>query len=216
MQRAGGAPSSSPSTPSEPPIKRQRLSNGSVKSTHSSTPHHGAQQMPNALAGEEQKRTQVVNHEPADRGESRWYLSFKEPQAPSVDSPLRIVSAGYSMLDAAKDRSSEEEEESQASRQVKGRRSFGKFNRTLEVRSTDTSRRSCLLVCTETTGFQCLVLRLRIVFRRRRRRSRGRQRRSHRSQTHDCTVSQRRWRESSSRTQSQKEGREGRICSYGG
>ena len=166
MQRAGGAPSSSPSTPSEPPIKRQRLSNGSVKSTHSSTPHHGAQPLPNPPAGEEQKRTQVANNEAADRGESKWYLSFKEPQAPTVDSPIRIVSAGYSMLDAIKDRSSEDENELQASQQIKGRRSFGKFNRTIEVCSANTSRRSCLLVCTETADFQHVVLRLRIVSRR--------------------------------------------------
>ena len=137
MRRGAPSPTSSPSTPSEPPSKKQRLSNGSFASTPSSTPRSDAQAIEEALAAEEQRRTEAVEREAADRGETKWYLSFKEPQAPAQESPLRIVSAGYSTLDAAvhsTDRSSEEDVDLDVPQQVKGRRSFGRFNRSLEVR----------------------------------------------------------------------------------
>ena len=137
MRRGAASPDSSPSTPDERPSKKQRLSNGSYASTPSSTPRSDAQAVEEALAAEEQKRTEALEREAADRGETKWYLSFKEQQAPMAESPLRIVSAGYSTLDAAthpKDRSSEEDADLDVPQQVKGRWSFGKFNRSLEVR----------------------------------------------------------------------------------
>src|ERR1700761_3958345 len=101
MQRAAASPSSSPSTPPEPQSKRQRLSNGSYNTTPSSAPRTDAQAVEEALAEEERKRTAALEREAADRGESKWYLSFKEAPKQETLSPLRIVSAGYSTLDAA-------------------------------------------------------------------------------------------------------------------
>lgn len=136
MQRGAASPNSSPTTPSEPPSKKQRLSNGSYASTPSSTPRSDAQAIEEALAAEEQRRTEALEREAADRGETKWYLSFKEPQTPAQESPLRIVPAGYSTLDAAahsKERPSDDDVEIDVPLQAKGRRSFGKFNRSLEV-----------------------------------------------------------------------------------
>lgn len=106
MQRTGAAPS----TPSQPPAKKQRLSNGSAL---------GSPATPN-----EQDSS-------AQQGETKWYLSFKAPEAPVAQSPLRIVSAGYSSLDAT-GRAGEDEDEEPAPRAIPGRKSFGKFNRKIE------------------------------------------------------------------------------------
>jgi hypothetical protein len=135
MQRSAASPASSPSTPSEPPSKRQRLSNGSHVSILSSTPQSDVQAVEEALAAEEQRRTEALEREAADRGETKWYFSFKEQQTTVQESPLRIVSAGFSMLDATRptvDGFSEEDVDVDIST-AKGRRSFGKFNRSLEV-----------------------------------------------------------------------------------
>ncbi|KAK5166444.1 uncharacterized protein LTR77_007987 [Saxophila tyrrhenica] len=131
MQRSTGSPSS-PRTPDQPSGKRQRMSNGSYNSTPAST---DAQRVEEAIATEERKRAEIAEREAAGRGETKWYLSFKEPPvSQQSESPLRIVSAGYSALDAAgRERSSEDEgEEDSVRRQMQGRRSFGKFNRKLE------------------------------------------------------------------------------------
>ena len=135
MQRAVASPSS-PSTPAEPPSKKQRLSSGSYNSTSPSVSKTDVQAVQEALAAEEEKRTKALEREAAGRGESKWYLSFKEPQTPEIKSPLQFVTAGYSMLDAAsslKERSSEEDSTEAVRPTVPGRRSFGKFNRVVEV-----------------------------------------------------------------------------------
>lgn len=137
MQRGTGSPSSSPSTPKEPPSKKQRLSNGSYASTPASTPKSEAQAIEEALAAEVQRRAEALEREAADRGETKWYLSFTEQPKPVQESPLRIVSAGFSTLDSAQsalDKSSDEDSETHITPAAKGRRSFGRFNRSLEVR----------------------------------------------------------------------------------
>ena len=136
MQRAAASPSSGPSTPAEPPSKKQRMSDGSGISTPPSTSRSDAAAAKEAVAAEERQREEAFDREAADRGESKWYLSFKQPQKPASASPFRVVSAGYSTLDGSntKDKNSEDEAES-AEPQV-GRRSFGKFNKGLEVGTT--------------------------------------------------------------------------------
>ena len=154
MQRSAASPSSSPDTLPEPPSKRQRLSNGSFNSSPASTPRSDAQAVEEALAAEDQKRADALERESAARGESKWYLSFKEPPTTVVQSPLRIVSAGFSTLDAGdarKDILSEEDEEVTTVPQMKGRRSFGKFNRKIEVRKLPVWIDHAYWVHTETT-----------------------------------------------------------------
>ncbi|KAK5683286.1 hypothetical protein LTS10_004817 [Elasticomyces elasticus] len=134
MQRAAATPSS-PSSPAEPPSKKQRLSNGSRNSGSPSTPRTDAHAVQEALAAEERLRSEALDREAADRGETKWYLSVQQPDTPAQESPLRIVSAGYSMLDAAataKEQHSEDGEVEQTRPSIAGRRSFGRFNKTVE------------------------------------------------------------------------------------
>lgn len=142
MQRAAGAassPPSSPATPAPPSAKRQRMSNGSYQSSPASTPGSEAHAIREAVAAEEQKRIDALEREAADRGEVKWYLSFHEPSRANIQSPLRVVSAGFSTLDRADDakRSFDDEEDDDEAPQPKataqGRRSFGRFNRAVEV-----------------------------------------------------------------------------------
>ncbi|TKA81611.1 hypothetical protein B0A55_03554 [Friedmanniomyces simplex] len=135
MQRASASPSSAPSTPSEPPSKKQRMSNGSYSSASPSTPRTDAQAVQEALASAERKRSEALEREAADRGETKWYLSVKQPQTPAHESPVRIVSAGYSTLDStgtARERSSDEGETEPARPSIAGRRSFGNFRQTVK------------------------------------------------------------------------------------
>ena len=148
MQRAAASspsPSNTTSAPDTPPSsKRQKLSNGSHNSTPSSTPtpRSDAQAIEEALAAEEQKRNEALEREGARRGETKWYLSIQEPALPAVKpTALRVVSAGFAALDAesaVQPGLLSEDEDATGSRrpQMSGRRSFGKFNRKLEVRYT--------------------------------------------------------------------------------
>ncbi|KAK3714799.1 hypothetical protein LTR37_007534 [Vermiconidia calcicola] len=140
MQRGAASPSSAPSTPPEPPSKKQRLSNGSYQSTPASTPRTDAQVFEEAQAAEDTKRAAALEREAAARGDSKWYLSFKESvPTQSAQFPLQIVSVGYSTLDAsgAGKQGSSEGEDDRAAPQMQGRRSFGKFNRKLEKQQNE-------------------------------------------------------------------------------
>lgn len=136
MQRAAASPASSsaqPSTPAEPPSKRQRLSNGgSAASTPASTPR-------GLRTPGEEKQAAAVEAEARRKGESKWYLSLQTPPRPQgAGHGLKVVQAGYSMLDAPENGRQERVEggEDEGGRRpaVAGRRSFGKFNRVIEVR----------------------------------------------------------------------------------
>ncbi|EMC94002.1 hypothetical protein BAUCODRAFT_217573 [Baudoinia panamericana UAMH 10762] len=135
MQRsAGSPPSPAPTTPSEPPSKKQRLSYGSSASTPSRTPRSDAKLVREALEAEESKRAQALEREAADRGETKWYLSFKETRPSVSQSPLRVVPAGYAALDTAGvERSSNQLDDEVFTPSVSGRRSFGNFNNAAEV-----------------------------------------------------------------------------------
>jgi hypothetical protein len=83
-------------------------------------------------AREERIRQDVVEREGLAKGDTRWYLSVQPAAKPTVESPLRIVSAGYAALDAGrevKDESEEEEGEVRGS----GRMNFGNFSRKVVV-----------------------------------------------------------------------------------
>lgn len=137
MQRSAAAEAQSPRTPAaaEPAAKKQRLSNGSFNSTPASTPHADTKLPSNAPTPEDQRREEAFAREAEARGDSKWYLSFKEPQSPAANSPLRIVSAGYGALDSSRTagRSSSGDEGSSSPPHMSGRRSFGKFNKPVEV-----------------------------------------------------------------------------------
>ncbi len=131
------------------------MSNGSHLSTPASTPNSEAQRLEDALASEERKRVEAIEREGAGRGETKWYLSFQKPPVAQSESPLRIVSAGYSALDVVgKARSSEDDDEEAVRPQIQGRRSFGNYKSKAVVRSPQALTRSRLLVSTETAESQ--------------------------------------------------------------
>ncbi|KAL2354768.1 hypothetical protein BJ546DRAFT_1061061 [Cryomyces antarcticus] len=134
MQRAAASPGiASPSMPDGRPTKRQRMSNGSTPTTPSSD----LQAVQAAMAAEELKRTAALERAAADAGESKWVLSFQDPDDSIPKNALNVLSIGFSMLDSPgtynHHSSAEDEEDEQVRRpQVIGRRSFGKFNSALE------------------------------------------------------------------------------------
>ncbi|GAB7356833.1 hypothetical protein MBLNU459_g7709t1 [Dothideomycetes sp. NU459] len=143
MQRAAAssptasspAPSSHDS-PSQPPTKRQRLSTsaGSVTAAAAAAEEEEARAVRDALAAEDHKRAQAIDRAAADAGESKWVLSFHRDQPAAVQTPLRIVSAGYSTIDSAAGThpTPDHVDEERLRPSLAGRRSFGKFNRAIE------------------------------------------------------------------------------------
>lgn len=126
MQRgAATSPSSSPATPEERGGKRQRLSNGSYNASPASTPG-------GANNAEEQRRQEIAEREGVAKGDTKWYLSVQPASKPVAESPLRIVSAGYSTLDAPARRNSAAEDEPDdvsSNATAAGRMNFGNFRR---------------------------------------------------------------------------------------
>lgn len=145
----------------QPPSKRQRLSNGSPAAVPSSSVSGDGQNyddaMRAALAAEEALRVQADERRAKVRGESRWALSFMNPQYPTGpgddgeeqdDSnpmlPLQVVTAGYGDIDAftaskgeigndkdytSTSKRSNESKSMHDSNSSVGRRTFGKYKR---------------------------------------------------------------------------------------
>jgi hypothetical protein len=138
MQRAAA---SSPTTPppsmlNEPLPKRQK-NNSDSPSRPSFDVNALADQraIQAAVAEEEAKRQAALERAAAEAGDTRWILSF-EDQRPSEppNAALRVVQTGYANLDAPSNiKSVEEDTELEDKPVIVGRRSFGKFNRVLEV-----------------------------------------------------------------------------------
>lgn len=122
MQRGSAPGPPSPSTPVYPPAKKQRLSSGVAAVSSPSIADEAT--TPETLIGEG-----------GGPGETKWYLSFKHTQVPRLESPLRIVSAGFSTLDTTpndRDDASDPEDDESSRSLVLGRKSFGNFNKKTE------------------------------------------------------------------------------------
>lgn len=123
MQRAA-ASSNAPSPDSKtPPSKRQKIT------TPSSTPAplSDLEAVKGALKAEENRKLEALERLAADAGETKWVLSYVnggEGDGKGVRG-LQVLTTGYSEIDH-RDGSTGYGQE--------GRRSFGKFNRELEVR----------------------------------------------------------------------------------
>lgn len=137
MQRAAAASPSNPASPATPssdrPSKRQRLSTGSAASPATPNP-------PTPVDPDEARRQQAIDRAAADAGETKWVLSVQH-QPHTFDTPMRIVTAGYGTIDSAATASTikhaaqddmSEDEGAQVRPGIYGRRSFGKFNKTIE------------------------------------------------------------------------------------
>lgn len=136
MQRAAAA--SPLSTPDQPSPKRH-------KSTHTSESSFNVDALADqeavraALAAEEAKRQAALEKQAADAGDTRWILNFKEDLksfSTQTKKSFRIVEAGFASIDhsLAGRHSAKYDEDSDLEAPVMiGRRSYGKFNRAIEV-----------------------------------------------------------------------------------
>ena len=129
MQRAA-ASNSSPTTPNTadlPSAKRQKMQESAL-----ATPVLDAQAFQAALAAEESKRAEALDRQAAGAGETKWVLSYQEERQKYDEMGPRITSVGYAGVDGVNGDEREVEEPWRG--KMVGRRSFGKFNRALEVR----------------------------------------------------------------------------------
>ena len=134
MQRAAASSPAQASTPgswtshspSEPPTKRQRLS--SSHST-SATPLSDQQAIQAALDAEEAKRSKALARVAAERGETKWALSYVDEEERRRRAGFKVAQAGYGEIDADEGLGSN----GKGRWGMIGRRSFGNFNKDLEV-----------------------------------------------------------------------------------
>lgn len=106
-----------------PPSKRQKSSHTPTSAARPNADQHLIQA---ALGEEEEKRVNAIERLAAEAGETKWVLSTVNIGAGEDKQELRIEVAGYSDIDQDAWRPA-----------MVGRRSFGKFNRELEVGSVD-------------------------------------------------------------------------------
>ena len=138
MQRAAASSPANPSSPTseEPSPKRRKtnLDSSPSKFNIDALVDHAAIQT--ALAAEEAKRQAALERQATEAGDTRWVLSFEDHKHKTSGAtlPLRVVQAGYANLDdsPASLRISTQDDFEDKPVMV-GRRSFGKFNRVLEV-----------------------------------------------------------------------------------
>lgn len=144
MQRAA-ASSPSTSAPQDlapPSSKRQKTTHSSPSTPATSFSDQAAIQA--ALESEGAKREAAIARLAAERGETKWVLSFVETQQDGGASRrMKVVRAGYGEIDGGENKVGGKENGAPKN-MIQGRRSFGNFNRELEVghkkHSTNSSR----------------------------------------------------------------------------
>ena len=135
MQRAAASSpvSSAPSTPDQPSAKRRRLSAEPSPADINELMDQKA--IASALAEEERIREAAIERQAAQAGDTRWVLSFEDTknQSATPKNALRVVQTGFAGIDNAKPIVAASFESEPTAASIGGRRSFGKFNRTIEV-----------------------------------------------------------------------------------
>ena len=137
MQRAANSsPSvSSPSTPEQPSLKRRRTDSEASPSRANIDSLADRAAVQAALANEEAKRQLALEKQAAEAGDTRWVLSF-EDQKHSTVAPgltLRVVQTGFATLDTSPSQTRHMDDDIEDVPVMVGRRSFGRFNKILEV-----------------------------------------------------------------------------------
>jgi hypothetical protein len=145
MQRGAASPSSAPGTPHSPSTPNNEPSAKRHKSAHN-TPQSESEFDVRALADqravmaaledEEAKRQAVLERQAAEAGDTRWVLRFGQEAWQTKErghggEGLRVVEAGFASIDTPQ-KSTEVYEDEERPAMV-GRRSFGRFNRAIEV-----------------------------------------------------------------------------------
>jgi hypothetical protein len=184
MQRASASTPTTPTTPDGTrPSKR-------IKTEAAITPDARAFQ--EAAAAEEAKKNAFIERAAAEAGETKWVLSLSDNKPTTAAPALRIVEAGYGAIDSgAPIPESDDDEEEEQSAGMAGRRSFGKFNKTVEVITFPLPSATKVLTLLASTQSRSLIIRirtrlgrfLRLRLRLRRRRRPRRRRTSSESRT---------------------------------
>jgi hypothetical protein len=134
MQRAANT-QSTPPTSEEPSPKRRKTDSASpARFNVDALADRSAIQA--AIASEEAKRQAALEKQAAEAGDTRWVLSFEDQNhfSASTSTVLRVVSTGFANIDTLPSQAAYVEDVEDKPVMV-GRRSFGKFNRVIEVHS---------------------------------------------------------------------------------
>lgn len=107
MQRS--ASKSTPSTPNGPPAKKARLSNGTSAPGTPTTPSEYGTPQP-ATTADDKRREAALARAAEQSGETRWVLSFKDPQHGQREPVMQVRQAGFAAIDAEEDSDDEEEQ----------------------------------------------------------------------------------------------------------
>lgn len=139
MQRAAATSPTTNNPPDEPSPKRRKKDLDSPSRPKINVDELADQRaVQAAIAAEEAKRQAALERQGAEAGDTRWVLSFEDHKDSTASSnlALRIVQAGYAHLDVP-GHSSNQHTENDATWEERpvmvGRRSYGKFNKILEV-----------------------------------------------------------------------------------
>jgi len=136
MQRAA-ASSTDPSSPDQPPAKRQKQSGDSPTSPDVDS-LVDKQAVQAAITKEERMRQAALDKAAEQSGDTHWHLIFENQDGDELSSSkksLKVVEAGFASIDNGE---AGLESVSTGSPIVNGRRSFGRFNKQLEVRDLPT------------------------------------------------------------------------------
>jgi len=136
MQRAAASSPTTSASPDEPSPKRRKTdSNISTPSKINVDSLADRTAVQAALASEEAKRQAALEKQAADAGDTRWVLSFEDQRLLAASSPLglRIVQTGFANIDSSQSEIRIEEDGLEDKPVMVGRRSFGRFNKALEV-----------------------------------------------------------------------------------
>lgn len=117
MQRS--ASKSTPSTPNGPPAKKMRLSNGNTAPGTPATPSDSGTPQ-SATTAEDKRREAALARAAEQSGETRWVLSFKDPQLGRREPAMQVRQAGFAVIDAEEDSDDEEEKQRPARMQFGG------------------------------------------------------------------------------------------------
>ena len=151
MQRAAASAPTTPTTADEPSPKRRKKDSDSPSKAKVNIDELADQRaVQTAIAAEEAKRQAALERQGAELGDTRWVLSFEDQELATVAPKLaiRVVQAGYANIDilsSANSKSIEEDLQWEEKPVMVGRRSFGRFNKVLEVNYYKSTIKHCSL-----------------------------------------------------------------------
>lgn len=137
MQRAAAAPSPSPFTSDQQPSPKRHKSGNSALANSTTGYLIDERAVQAALAEDESKRQTALERQAAEAGDTRWVLRFEDEKKSSNYSHgmLRVVHTEFSAIDGSQGGPTVASAEAQniGRPAIEGRRSYGRFNRAIEV-----------------------------------------------------------------------------------